>query len=144
MTRSMFKLGIPLALALAVACGAAVAQEKDQTSQITIQGKPVVVTTTEENGFSGEPIEHYTFKTSVSYANLDLSTAAGADELKKRVRETARTDCEALQRSADPMLLLADDDTCVQEATAEAMKQVEAAIATAKSGSASSTAKSPS
>ena len=143
MTRSLFKLGIPLTLALAVASGAAVAQEKAQTTEMTIQGQPVVVTTTEENPASGEPIEHYTFKSSVSYANLDLSTPAGADELKKRVRETARTDCEALQRSADPMLLLADDDTCVQEATAEAMKQVNAAIAAAKSGSASNT-KSPS
>jgi UrcA family protein len=143
MTRSMFKLGIPLALALTVVSGAAVAQEKDQTSEITIQGKPVEVTTTQENGFSSEPIERYTFKTSVSYANLNLATAAGADELKKRVRETARTDCEALQRSAEPMLLLADDDTCVQDATAEAMKQVKAAIAAARSGSASNT-KSPS
>ena len=144
MTRSMFKLGIPLALALAAVSGAAVAQEKDQTSEITIQGNPVVVTKTVGRAYSGEPIEHYTFKTAVSYANLDLSTAAGADELKKRVRATAEKDCEALQQAADPMLLLDDDRDCVQAATAQAMIKVKAAISAANSGSASSKQVSPS
>jgi UrcA family protein len=133
MTRSMFKLGIPLALALAVASGAAVAQEKDQTSEITIQGKPVQVTKTVENPASGEPIDHYTFTDAVSYANLDLSTASGVAELKKRVRETAKEGCEELQQAAAPMDLLADDRTCVRETTAEAMVKVKAAIADANS-----------
>lgn len=141
MTRSIFKLGIPLALALAAVGGAAVAQDKGQTSHVTIQGKPVTVTTTESRGYSGEPIEHYSYKTTVSYAGLDLSTSAGADELKKRVRETAEKNCDALQQAADPMSLLADDRTCVQDATAEAMRQVKAAIAAANSAS---TSKSPS
>jgi UrcA family protein len=144
MTRSMFKLGIPLALALAAASGAAVAQEKDQTSEITIQGNPVVVTKTVGRPYSGEPIERYTFKTAVSYANLDLSTAAGANELKKRVRETAKMDCEALQQAAGPVLLLDDDRDCAQAATAEAMIKVKAAISAANSGSAGSKQVSPS
>ncbi len=135
MTRSIFKLGIPLALALAAVSGAAVAQDKEQTSEVTVQGKPVTVTTTESLGYSGEPIERYSFKTTVSYAGLDLSTTAGADELKKRVRETADKNCDALQQAADPMSLLADDRTCVQEATAGAMRQVKAAIAAANSAS---------
>jgi UrcA family protein len=133
----MFKLGLPLTLALAVASGAVFAQEKDQTSQITIQGKQVQVTKTVGRAFSGEPIDHYTFTSSVSYANLDLSTPAGVAELKKRVAETAKEGCEELQQAAAPMDLLADDHTCVQEATAGAMVKAKAAIAATKSANAS-------
>ena len=135
MTRSMFKLGLPLTIALAAVSGAAVAQDK--TSQIMIQGTPVLVTT-EGLSYTGEPIERYTIKTAVSYANLDLSTSAGAAELKKRVRETAKKDCQALQLAADPISLLDDDSTCVRDATAGAMVQANAAIAAASSGSAHS------
>jgi UrcA family protein len=143
MTRSMFKLGLPLTLALAVASGAAVAQQKDQTSEIMIQGKPVQVTRV-GSSYTGIPIERYTFKSAVSYANLDLSTASGAAELKKRVTATAKQSCEELQQAADPVGLVGDDNTCVRKATAGAMVQVKAAIAAANSGSASTTKMSPS
>src|ERR1700681_242450 len=43
MTHSIFRLGLPLTLAVAMAGGAAVAQAKDQTSDITLQGKSVVM-----------------------------------------------------------------------------------------------------
>jgi UrcA family protein len=138
MTRSMFKLGLPLTLALAVASAAAVAQTKDQTPEITIQGNPAV-TKTVERAYSGDPTDRYTFREAVSYANLDLSTASGAAELAKRVRETATKGCEELQQAADPMSLLDDDSECVRGATAGAMLQVKAAIAAAKSDVASKT-----
>jgi UrcA family protein len=137
MTRSMFKVGLPLTLALAVASGVVFAQEKDQTSEITIQGKQVQVTKTVGRPYSGEPIDRYTFTTPVSYANLDLSTPAGVAELNKRVREAAKEGCDELQQAAAPMDLLADDKTCVQEATAAAMARARAAIAAAKSADAS-------
>jgi osmotically-inducible protein OsmY len=43
MTRSIFKLGLPLTLALAAASGAVVAQTKDQTSEIVGHGTSVTV-----------------------------------------------------------------------------------------------------
>ena len=43
MTHSIFRLGLPLTLAVAMASGAAVAQAKDQTSDITLQGKSAVM-----------------------------------------------------------------------------------------------------
>ena len=137
MTRSMFKVGLPLTLALAIVSGTVFAQEKDQTSEITIQGKQMQVTKTVGRAYSAEPIDHYTFTSSVSYANLDLSTPAGVAELKKRVTETAKQGCGELQQAAAPMDLLADDRTCVQESTAEGMVKARAAIAAAKSANAS-------
>jgi UrcA family protein len=138
MTSSIFKFALPLTLALAAVSGAAIAQETTQSSQIIIQGRPVQVTTVGRSDI-GAPIVQYSFERAVSYTNLDLSTYSGATELKKRVRETAREACEELQ-AADPLDASDDDDrTCVQEATAGAMKQVTAAIAAANSGSTSTT-----
>jgi UrcA family protein len=137
MTRSMFKVGLPLTLALAIVSGTVFAQEKDQTSEITIQGKHVQVTKTVERSYSGEPISRYTFTTPVNFDNLDLSTPAGVAQLKKRVAEAAREGCDELQQVAAPEDLLADGQTCVQESTAEAMVKARAAIAAAKSADAS-------
>jgi UrcA family protein len=135
MTRSMFKVGLPLTLALAIVSGTAFAQ--DQISEITIQGKQVQVTKTVERSYSGEPIDRYTFTTPVNFDNLDLSTPAGVAQLKKRVAEAAREGCDELQQVAAPMDLLDDDQTCVQESTAEGMVKARAAIAAAKSANAS-------
>lgn len=135
MTRSMFKVGLPLTLALAIVSGTAFAQ--DQISEITIQGKQVQVTKTVERSYSGEPINRYTFTTPVNSDNLDLSTPAGVAQLKKRVAEAAREGCDELQQVAAPMDLLDDDQTCVQESTAEGMVKARAAIAAAKSANAS-------
>jgi UrcA family protein len=138
MTSSMFKFALPLTLALAaVSSGAVIAQEKTQSSQIIIQGRPVQVTTVGRSD-TGIPIVQYSFERAVSYATLNLSTSSGATELKKRVSETAREACEELQ-AADPLDASDDDGTCVREATAGAMKQVTAAIAAANSGSTSTT-----
>jgi UrcA family protein len=137
MTRSMFKVGLSLTLALAIVSGTVFAQEKDQTSEITIQGKHVQVTKTVERSYSGEPIDRYTFTTPVNVDNLDLSTPAGVAQLKKRVVEAAREGCDELQQVAAPMDLLADDETCVQESTAEGMVKARAAIAAAKTADAS-------
>jgi osmotically-inducible protein OsmY len=41
MTLSMLRFGLPLTLAFAMASGAAVAQTKDQTSEITVHGHPL-------------------------------------------------------------------------------------------------------
>jgi UrcA family protein len=137
MTRSIFKLALPLTLALAAVSGAAMAQEQAQSSQITIQGKPVQVTTVGRS-YTGIPIVQYSFERPVSYANLDLSTASGAAELKQRVRQTAREACEDLS-DADLLDAPVDDGTCVRDATAGAMKQVTAAIAAANNGGAGAT-----
>jgi UrcA family protein len=127
MTRLAF--GLPLMIAFAAAT--AVAQQKDQAPEIKIQTGKVQVTTLDSD--DGIPTEQFGVQRVVSYANLDLSTVAGATELKKRVGEAAKQACKELI-DADP-IDLADDDgnlTCVRETTAGAMEQVNAAITTAR------------
>ena len=132
MIRSTFKFGFPLAIALAAASAAAVAQQKDETSYIKVDGGEVRVTTVGRSE-AGIPIERFQLDRPVSFANLDLSTDAGAKELKKRVSDTARQVCEDLETADLPDLLDSNISACVRRATASAMAQVNAAIATARS-----------
>jgi hypothetical protein len=55
MIRSIFKLALPLTLAFAAVSGTAMAQEQAESSQITIQGQPVQVTTVGRS-YTGIPI----------------------------------------------------------------------------------------
>jgi UrcA family protein len=117
-----------LAIVLAAASAAAVAQ--DQTSQTDIRAGQVRETTIERS-YSDIPMEQYQVDRTVSYANLDLSKASDAAELKKRVREAAREDCKELT-SADPLDMSGSNTACVRDATDSAMAQVNAAIDAAK------------
>jgi len=44
----------------------------------------------------GVPIDEITIRSRVSYADLDLATAAGALELENRIRATAETSCRKI------------------------------------------------
>jgi UrcA family protein len=124
-------LGLPLMIAFAAASATALAQQTHQAPEIKIQTGRVQVTTLDSD--DGIPTEQFKIQRVVSYANLDLSSAAGAAELKNRVSEAAKQACKELV-DADP-IDLADDDgnlTCVRETTDGAMEQVNAAIATAR------------
>jgi UrcA family protein len=129
MTRSIF--GLPLMIAFAAASAMAAAQQKDEAPEIRLHTGKVQVTTLDSD--DGIPTEQFGVQRVVSYANLDLSTAAGAAELKRRVSEAAKQACRELV-DADP-IDLADDDgnlTCVRQTTDGAMQQMNAAIATAR------------
>lgn len=131
MLRLTFKFGLPLAIAFAAASAAAVAQQKDHALEIKVDTAKAQVTTLDSD--DGIPTEQFKVERVVSYANLDLSTAAGAAELKKRVSEAAHEACKELV-DADP-IDLADGNgnlTCIKETTDAAMEQVNAAIATAR------------
>jgi UrcA family protein len=131
MTRLTLKFGFPLMIAFAAASAAAVAQQKDSASEINVHTGKVQVTPLDSD--DGIPTEQFKIQRVVSYANLDLSTATGAAELKQRVSEAARQACKDLV-AADP-IDLADGNgnpTCVKETTDGAMAQVNAAIATAR------------
>jgi UrcA family protein len=44
----------------------------------------------------GVPIEEITIRSRVSYADLDLTTAAGATKLDQRIRDTATSACREM------------------------------------------------
>jgi UrcA family protein len=126
MTRSTFKFGFPLTIALAVTGAAAFAQDKTPASDIQVRAGQVQQTT--EYSDDGIPVERYKAERAVSYANLDLSKTSDAAELKERVKEAAKEVCKELD-TVGPLDASDDDDTtCVRDATAGAMSQVKAAI----------------
>ncbi len=78
----------------------------------------------------GAPVEQATLTRRVSYADLDLTAYAGATTLKRRVREAAGEAC----RKLDNVYPLEDRQarTCVENAVANASRQVNRAIANAQ------------
>lgn len=76
---------------------------------------------------SGIPLEEITVTHRVSYADLNLTTQAGAAELKRRVKETARAACKQL----DELYPLEAKNVreCTNIALAKVSPQVENAIA---------------
>ena len=135
MTLSKLRFGFPLAIALATASAAAVAQQADQTPNVEIQAGQVQKTEVRVD-YTGIPVEQLQVDRTVNYADLDLTTPSGAAELNKRVTEAAKEDCEQLD-TADP-IDLSDTDaaSCVRTATDGVLKQVKAAIVATRTNSA--------
>jgi len=127
MSRKVVKVAIGLLAAVSVA-GIAIAQD---TGEVTVQASRVVKKTIGTTA-SGIPIQDVSLSYGVSTAGLDLSSASGADELKKRVVEAAKAACKELGRqypSSTP-----EDAACTKAATDKAMTKVNDLIASAKGG----------
>jgi UrcA family protein len=78
----------------------------------------------------GAPIKEMTIRSRVSYADLDLTTAAGVDTLTKRIKDTATSTCKEIK--VDVPVDGWTIDRCIKEAVADAMVQVDKAVADAK------------
>lgn len=78
----------------------------------------------------GAPIKELTIRSRVSYADLDLTTAAGAATLEKRVKDAAASSCKEIK--VDVPVDGWTVDRCTREATDDAMAQVAKAIEAAK------------
>jgi UrcA family protein len=78
----------------------------------------------------GAPIKEMTIRSRVSYADLDLTTAAGVDTLSKRIKDTATSTCKEIK--VDVPVDGWTIDRCIKEAVADAMVQVDKAVADAK------------
>ena len=71
----------------------------------------------------GAPIEVLSVSRSVTYADLNLTKASDAAELKKRISDTAKDACLYLYSRYNGISqpTISSNKSCVQEATAEAM-----------------------
>jgi UrcA family protein len=126
MPNSTLRFGFPLAIALATASTAVIAQQIDQPDVKIEAGK--VQQTMVRLSDTGTPIERFWVDRKVSYADLDLTTTSGATELMRRVTEAAKEACGQVH-TADPVDLSDMDDTsCMRTATDGALKQAKAAI----------------
>lgn len=75
----------------------------------------------------GAPIKEITIRSRVSYADLDLTTDAGAAELAKRIRDTAESTCKEIK--VDLPAQGSTVEKCIKDATGGGMAQAEVAIA---------------
>jgi len=76
------------------------------------------------------PTEVVSLTRRVGYADLNLGTRSGAQELEKRVTETAQAACKQLDTLYP--LTTKDSPACTKKATEAAMTQVRAAVAAAE------------
>jgi UrcA family protein len=80
----------------------------------------------------GAPVEVISLPRPVSYADLDLTKPADADELRKRISETAKAACKQLDNmypEGNLFQAVPSDQNCVKTATREAMDIAEQVIA---------------
>jgi UrcA family protein len=111
---------------IAAGCTLAVAAAVAQPMEIvTVEAAQVI--TVGRSGTTGAPIKEITIKSQVSYADLDLTTDAGAKELEKRIRDTASSTCNDIRVDFP-----ADGSTvakCIKDAVDGAMAQANTVIA---------------
>jgi UrcA family protein len=133
MTLSTLKFEFVLAIVLAATSASAVAQEKHRSSDVTVQAGEVQETAV---GRSYVDIEELKVRRTVSYANLDLTTASGASELRNRVMDAAKDTCEQIA-AADPANLPSTSDySCIRRVTERGLEQANVAVAAAQFNSA--------
>jgi UrcA family protein len=114
-----------VALAFALSSGAVLAQNSG-SQEVQIRGTPVLVTTDcdPRTGIENQKLQ---LSRNISYADLNLASPAGEEELKARVRDAANTICERLgQADPDPTASAQQQDrtNCVNNAVDDAMTQV--------------------
>jgi UrcA family protein len=78
----------------------------------------------------GAPIKELSIRSRVSYADLDLTTAAGVETLEKRVHDTAVSTCKEIK--VDVPAEGSTVDKCIKEAIAGAAPQIQAAVEAAR------------
>ena len=78
----------------------------------------------------GAPIKEMSIRSRVSYADLDLTTAAGVEALQKRVKDTATSTCKEIK--IDVPAEGSTVEKCIKDAIDGAAPQITAAIEAAK------------
>lgn len=117
----------PILLAAGL-CLSVSALAADELPAVTI-GAGVMTKADAGRSATGTPLEKVTITHRVSYADLDLKTRAGATELEKRIKATARTACKQLH-DLYPMEVNVGD--CVKTTLADASPQVHSVVAAAR------------
>jgi len=130
-SRSLLFGGAALALLVALP---AQAQERTTYTKIVdgVTERVEVIMPHEQRSEIGAPIEYRTVSREVRFDDLDLSTREGAQQLRNRVRETARELCN--QPDIRIAVVTANSPPCYSTAVADAMEQVHDAVARARRG----------
>jgi len=101
--------------------------------EITVVAPEVVQRKIVGRTMIGAPIEVISLSRPVSYADLDLTKQSDADELEKRIGDTAKAACKELNiMYPDAMFQpIPANQNCTRTATSEAMEVAKLVIAAA-------------
>jgi len=111
---------------LAITISPAIAQPMEE---VVVSAPPVYQEITGRPSSTTGPSERITVTHYISYADLDLKTQAGVAELESRVKSSAKTVCEQLDKLYP---LIRPDQNCVRKAADGGMEQVHKAVAAAE------------
>ena len=125
----MSKRLIKVAVALLAGVSVNAVVIADEMGEVTVQAQRVVKKVIGRTS-SGIPIEDISLSYGVSTTGLDLSSSAGAAQLKKRVTDAANAACKELGRQYPDATT--SDAECVKNATDKAMVRVNELLAAAK------------
>jgi UrcA family protein len=106
-------------------CFVAAAYAGDQLGQVTVTASRTATERVAQTSF-GVPVYEVSISYGVSYSDLDLRTAAGVDELEKRVGKVAKEACAEIDRQypkSEP-----SGTACTKAAVDDAMSQIQDAI----------------
>lgn len=122
---------VTLALAAAGTAFAYGARAAEPVTEVIVEA-PKVVHTSQKVPPLGAGVDIASVRYRVSYADLDISTPAGAKTLEQRIDDAAKRACAQLLAAApNGSTPVASDPPCVKTAVAGAMKQANEAIAAA-------------
>jgi UrcA family protein len=119
-----------VAAALAMASGAAVAQQTPSSMEIVVEAPRVERTA--ERGSSGAPIDIISVTHRVSYKDIDISTSSGAKVLETRIDTAAKAACKEIDTLYPLRTPAPNSPPCEKTAFDRAMVQARAAIAAAE------------
>ncbi len=126
---------VPLAFAFALT-GTAAAQNSNsqqhndnQIPQITVRASHEVQRKQVGMSYTGIPVEEVSLSRHVGFRDLDLTTAAGKDELDKRIKAVAKEACNQIQKLYPLEQWDTDTRTCIADAVKGAMAQEQTILA---------------
>lgn len=111
-------------------------QSREPLEEIIILEAPAVVRYPEKRSPIGAPSEVVELTRRVSYADLDLGQTSDVNMLENRIDVTAKETCRDLSEMFAPYMSADETRTCERRAIADAMEQVEMAVAVATGPSA--------
>ena len=99
----------------------------EQLPGVTIQGSRVTEAKSPVQHPGTPAVQTVSLTRTVSYADVDISTASGAKELNSRIADTAQALCDELDR-----MTFVRDSACVTRAVKKADKLAEQAVMAAE------------
>jgi UrcA family protein len=121
--------GIAIGVAASMSMGTIAVAEEVQ--EVVVTAKGVVAQKPAGKTATGIPLVDVALSYGVSYAGLDLASAAGAAELEKRVNDAAKEVCKEISSQRPLANFTTSDAECTKAAADKAMVTVHALIAAA-------------